>query len=630
MGVMSEVVSWYNNQALGGAFLGPPKHNLMATNTPTDIRNIAIIAHVDHGKTTLVDGMLKQTHTFRENEAEMNQTTILDSNDQERERGITILSKNTAVFYNGIKINIIDTPGHADFGGEVERVMNMADAALLIVDAAEGPLPQTRFVLKKALEAGLKVILVINKVDKKDARAQEVLAETEELFLRLATTDEHLSFPVIYAVGREGKAGLTADKMSDDLTPLFEMILKEVPNAVTDTESPVQMVISTLDYDAHLGKIGVGRIKRGKLVVGKSVALVTPEASLGTFRVEKLYTSHGIKREEVSEAIAGDIAAIAGVSVITIGQTITDPSKPEALPQISVEEPTLRVTIGPNTSPFAGRDGKFVTGRQIGERLMKEKEINLGLRITANDGGTYTVVGRGELHLAVLIENMRREGYELQVSKPEVVLKEGMEPYEEVTIDVPDEYVGSVNTEMGRRRAQMTDMASDGRGNTRIMFEISQRNLMGARNILLTATKGTVLFNTISLGYRAMGQANEQLRNGVMISFDNGKASNYALDNAQERGTLFVEAADEVYEGMIVGLNSRDQDMEISVTKDKALTNMRAANKDTKSTVSPAIRMSIEQALDFLEDDELLEVTPHNLRLRKKYLTVTERKRHKR
>lgn len=602
----------------------------MATQTPTDIRNIAIIAHVDHGKTTLVDGMLKQTHTFRDNEAEMTQTTILDSNDQERERGITILAKNTAVFYKDVKINIIDTPGHADFGGEVERVMNMADAALLIVDAAEGPLPQTRFVLKKALEAGLKVILVVNKIDKKDARASEVLSETEELFLKLATSDDHLTFPVIYAVGREGKAGMTPDTMADDLTPLFELILKEVPNAVKNVEEPVQMVISTLDYDNHLGKIGVGRILRGKLQVGKSVALITPTENLGNFRIEKLYTSHGIKREEVDEAIAGDIAAIAGVSKITIGQTITDPSKPEALPQIEVEEPTLRVTIGPNTSPFAGRDGKFVTGRQIGERLMKEKEINLGLRISANDGGTYTVVGRGELHLAVLIENMRRENYELQVSKPEVVLKDKMEPYEEVTIDVPDEYVGPVNTEMGRRRAQMVDMAADGRGNTRVMFEISQRNLMGARNILLTQTKGTVLFNTISLGYRDMGQANEQLRNGVMISFDTGKSSNYALDNAQERGTLFIEAGEEVYEGMIVGLNSRDQDMEISVTKDKALTNMRAANKDTKASVSPAIRMSIEQALDFLEDDELLEATPNNLRLRKKYLTVTERKRHNR
>jgi GTP-binding protein len=593
-----------------------------------DIRNIAIIAHVDHGKTTLVDGMLKQTHTFRENEAEMNQTTILDSNDQERERGITILAKNTAVEYKGVKINIVDTPGHADFGGEVERVMNMADAALLIVDAAEGPLPQTKFVLKKALEAGLKVILVVNKIDKKDARPEEVLHETEELFLKLASTDEQLNFPVIFAVGREGKAGLKPDQMASDLTPLFDLILQEVPNAVTDLESPLQMVISTLDYDTHLGKIGVGRILRGKITKGKTVTLLTPEQKFGNFRIEKLYTSVGIKRIEVEEAVCGDIAAIAGIPDITIGQTITDPSTPEALPQIKVEDPTLKVTIGANTSPFAGREGKFVTGRQVGERLLKEKETNLGLRIYPADNGAFTVIGRGELHLAVLIENMRRQGYELQVSKPEVVLKEGMEPYEEVTIDVPDEFVGAVNMEMGRRRAQMLDMVSD-RGNTRLVFEISQRNLMGARNLLLSASKGTVLFNTISLGYKPAGNETEKIRNGVIISFDAGKVSNYALDNAQDRGTMFVGAGEDVYEGMIVGLNSRDQDMEISATKDKHLTNTRSANKDMKVMVTPPVKMSIEQALDFLEDDELLEVTPVNLRLRKKFLTQAERKRNK-
>ncbi len=593
-----------------------------------DIRNIAIIAHVDHGKTTLVDGLLKQTHTFRENEAEMNQTTILDSNDQERERGITILAKNTAVVYNGVKINIVDTPGHADFGGEVERVMNMADAALLIVDAAEGPLPQTKFVLKKALETGLKVILVINKIDKKDARPEEVLHETEELFLKLASTDEQLNFPVIYAIGREGRAGLKPDQMANDLSPLFDLILKEVPNASTDLESPVQMVVSTLDYDNHLGKIGIGRIKRGKLTVGKTVTVLTPNNKIGSFRIEKLFTSQGIKRIDVQEAVCGDIAAIAGISEIEIGQTIADPSNPEALPQITIEEPTLKVTIGPNTSPFAGKDGKFVTSRQVGERLEKEKEINLGLRIYPNDGGSYTVIGRGELHLAVLIENMRRQDYELQVSKPEVVLKDGMEPYEEVTVDVPDEYVGAVNMEMGKRRAQMTDMSSD-RGNTRVVFEISQRNLMGARNLLLTATKGTVLFNTMSLGYKPVGPENPKLRNGVMISFDNGKVSNYALNTAQERGVLFVEAGEEVYEGQIVGLNSREQDMEISVTKDKHLTNTRAANKDMKVSITPSVKMSIEQSLDFLEDDELLEITPHFLRLRKKFLTPGERKRNK-
>ncbi|MEK7155202.1 MAG: GTP-binding protein, partial [Patescibacteria group bacterium] len=379
---------------------------------------------MDHGKTTLVDGMLKQTHTFRANEAEMTQTTILDSNELEREKGITILSKNTSVFYKDVKINIIDTPGHADFGGEVERVLNMADAALLIVDAAEGPLPQTRFVLKKALEAGLKIIVVINKIDRKDARPAEVLNQTEELFLKLATHNDHLDFPVIYAIGREGRAGEKIDELAADLAPLFELILREVPNAVKNTEEPMQMLISTLDYDNHLGKIGIGRVRRGTIRIGQNVAQVTPEKKLGTFRIEKLFTSHGIKREEVKEAPAGDIVGIAGVSNIEIGQTITDPSNPEALAQTVIEEPTLKVTVGPNTSPFAGREGKFVTGRQVGERLGREKEINLGLRISEGEGGAYTVIGRGELHLAVLLETMRREGYEIQVSKPEVILKD--------------------------------------------------------------------------------------------------------------------------------------------------------------------------------------------------------------
>ena len=592
---------------------------------PTDIRNIAIIAHVDHGKTTLVDGMLKQTHTFRDNEAEMNQTTILDSTDLERERGITILAKNTAVFYKNVKINIIDTPGHADFGGEVERVLNMADAALLVVDAAEGPLPQTKFVLKKALETGLKIILVINKIDKKDARPTEVLQETEELFLKLATHESHLNFPVIYAIGREGRAGLTPETLAADLTPLFELILKEVPNAVKDTDLPVQMSISTLDYDNHVGKIGIGRIKRGTLKFGQTVAQVTPQARLGTFRIEKLFTSIGIKREEAKEALAGDIVGIAGVADIEIGQTITDPSTPDALPQIQVEEPTLKITVGANTSPFAGKEGKFVTSRQVGERLLKEKETNLGLRIADVGGGSFEVVGRGELHLAVLLETMRREGYELQVSKPEVIIKDKKEPYEEVTVDVPDEFVGVVNTEMGQRRAVMSDMHADGRGNTRMVYEISQRNLMGVRNILLTATKGTVVFNTISLGFKPLGTTLDKVRNGVLVAFDKGRAMAYSLENAQVRGTLFIEPSEPIYEGMIIGLNSRENDMEINVCKDKHLTNTRAANKDMRISLTPAIKMSLEQALDFIEDDELIEITPQSIRLRKKFLTKLDR-----
>jgi len=596
----------------------------------TDIRDIAIIAHVDHGKTTLVDGMLKQTHTFRDNQAEMTQTTILDSNVLERERGITILAKNTAVFYKGVKINIIDTPGHADFGGEVERVLGMADAALLVVDAAEGPLPQTKFVLKKALELGLKVILVINKIDKKDARAVEVLNEMEELFLKTATDEKHLNFPIIYAVGREGQAGDTPETLASDLTPLFEMILREVPNAVVDIDKPLQLQISTLDYDNHLGKIGIGRIKRGTLNLGQSVVAVTPEKKFGQFRIEKLYTSEGIERKEIEVAHSGDIVAIAGVPDIEIGQTLCDPSAPEALPLISVTEPTLRITIGANTSPMAGRDGKFVTSRQVGERLMKERETNLGLRISDSDGGNYVVAGRGELHLAVLLENMRREDYEVQVSKPEVIMKDGMEPFEEVFIDIPDQYLGAVNMEMGKRKAMMTDMHSDGQGNTKLTFEISQRNLMGTRNILLTASKGTVLFNTTPLGYRPMGAGLDQIRNGVLVSNDTGKAMAFSLENAEERGLLFVEPSEEVYEGMIIGLNSREGDMEINVCKDKAKTNMRSANKDMKISLTPAVKMSIEQALDFIEDDELLEITPHYLRLRKRFLSKTDRIRQNR
>lgn len=595
----------------------------------SDIRNIAIIAHVDHGKTTLVDGMLKQTHTFRDNEAEMNQTTIMDSNAQERERGITILAKNTAVFYKDVKINIIDTPGHADFGGEVERVLGMADVALLIVDAAEGPLPQTKFVLKKALGLGMKVILVINKIDKRDARPLEVLAETEELFLKLATHDDHLNFPVIYAVGREGKAGLTPTTMAPDLSPLFEMILREVPNSVTKNDDILKLQIANLDYDTHLGKIGIGRIRQGQIKAGQMVSLLSPDKKYGTFKVEKLYTSHGVKREEVNEAPCGDIVALSGIEDLQIGLTLSDPAadSSQALPLINIDEPTLKVTIGSNTSPLAGKEGKFVTSRQVGERLLKEKQTNLGLRIYPADGGAFTVVGRGELHLAVLMENMRREGYEIQVSKPEVIIKNDEEPFEEVTIDVSDEYVGAVTTEMGKRKAVMIDMAADGKGSTRLMFEISQRNMMGARNILLTNSKGTVLFNSISLGYRPIGTTMDKLRNGVLVSFDTGKSMAYSLENAQDRGLLFIGPGVDVYEGMIVGLNTRDQDMDLNVTKGQAKTNVRSANKELKISLTSPMIMSIEQALDFIEDDELIEITPHNIRLRKKFLNKAERVR---
>lgn len=596
----------------------------------SDIRNIAIIAHVDHGKTTLVDGMLKQTHTFRDNQAEMQQTTILDSNDLERERGITILAKNTAVAYHDTKINIIDTPGHADFGGEVERVLNMADGALLVVDAAEGPLPQTKFVLQKALQAHLKVILVINKVDKKDARPEEVLQETEELFLKLATNDGHLDFPVVYAIGRDGRAGLTLDTIADDLSPLFETILKYIPNSVKDDQKPFQMLVSTLDFDAHVGKLGIGRITQGTLKKGQRVMSLTPDKNLGTHTIEKIYTNRGIDREEITEATPGDIITIAGISDITIGLTLTDPSNPVALPIITVEEPTIKLSMGPNTSPFAGKEGKFVTSRQIGERLMREKETNLGMRFTDLGGGEFEVAGRGELHLAVLIENMRREGYELQVSRPQVIMKDTTEPFDEVTVDVPDEHVGVVTTEMGKRRGLMQDMAADGKGNTRITYTISQRNMIGVRNLLLTATKGTAIFHTIFAGYLPIGPVAEDVRAGVLVALDMGKALAYSLENAQERGITFIDPGEEVYEGMIIGLGTRDSDVELNVCKGKHLTNMRSSGADIKIALTPALRMSLEQALDFIQDDELLEVTPVSIRLRKRYLDKTERLKNQR
>jgi len=600
-----------------------------------DIRDIAIIAHVDHGKTTLVDGMLKQTHTFRDNQAEMQQTTILDSNDLERERGITILAKNTSVSYNGVKINIVDTPGHADFGGEVERVLNMADAALLIVDAAEGPLPQTKFVLQKALQAGLKIILVINKIDKKDARPAETLQETEELFLKLATTNKHLEFPVVYAIGRDGKAwkNLPSREEMDkpgDLAPLFETILETVSNGVVKLDQPLQMLISTIDYDTHLGKLAVGRIRAGVLKIGQRIVLSTPTGNFGNFSIAKLYINVGITRVAVNEAGSGEIVAIAGINEFKIGQTVTDPSAPTPLPEITIDEPTLKLTIGANTSPMAGREGKFVTSRQIGQRLDKEAEINLGMRFTDLGGGIYEVIGRGELHLAILLETLRREGFEMQVSRPMVILKDKKEPYEEIYIEVPDEYVGVITSEMGRRRGEMRDMGTDHRGSTLFTYLISQRNMIGVRNNLLTQTKGTVVLNSSFMGYQELGLVAENVRNGVLVALDAGKVLAYSLENAQQRGITFVEPGEEVYAGMIVGLGTRDQDVELNMCKGKHLTNTRAASADIRTILTPATKMSLEQALDFIGDDELLELTPNNIRVRKKYLTKLDRVRNAR
>ncbi len=623
-----------------------------------DIRNIAIIAHVDHGKTTLVDWMLKQTHTFRDNQSEMQQTTILDSNDLEREKGITILAKTTSVWYPSpvpgqppTKINIIDTPGHADFAGEVERVLGMADGAILLVDAAEGPLPQTKFVLKKAIELKLKIMVIINKIDKPHADVAGTKNQIEELFLNHTDDLEYLDFPTLYAIGLHGVAwsslpdaatisqvstqGAGEDVKAKGLQPLFDKIMSFFPSARGDSAGPFQMLISTLEADAYLGKLCNGRITRGSLKVGDRVTCVnTDGTAVGSYRVEKLFTAQGIERLAVEEASSGDIVSIAGIKELTIGQTLCSPDKLEPLASPSITEPTLKITIGPNTSPSAGREGKYLTSRQIHERLMREKETNLGLRINEQqDNIGFEVSGRGELHLSVLIETMRREGFELEVSKPKVIYKEvdgqKQEPWSEVTVDIPDEFAGVVTTEFSRRRGNLTHMSANGRGETRQIFEISDHNLLGVRSALMTDTRGTLQMNVLSLGYRSLGVHFDSMRSGVLIASEPGAAATYGLDNAQQRGKLFVGAGDQVYMGMVVGLNSRDQDMEINVCKVKQSTNFRAASKDMAVQLIPPVRFSLEQSLDFLADDELLEVVPSTLRLRKKYLSESERTKHK-
>ncbi|MBP9719049.1 MAG: translational GTPase TypA [Candidatus Levybacteria bacterium] len=601
-----------------------------------EMRNIAIIAHVDHGKTTLVDAMLKQTHTFRDNQKEMDESLIMDSNDLEKEKGITILSKNTSVFYHDTKINIIDTPGHADFGGEVERVMNMASGAILLVDAVEGPLPQTKFVLKKAIEQKLKVILIINKIDKRDARVAEVINEVENLFLELADSDDALHFTILYAVGRDGKAFLTlpenySSEMPGDLTPLFDTLLKEVPNSAIHDDKPFQMLISTLDYDNHVGKLCIGKVSNGILEKGQMVTLVDDQKSLGTYRVQKLYTSIGLGRTEVEKVTSGDIIAIAGIPQLTIGQTVTDPTNPISLPTITLEDPTIKVTIGPNTSPFLGREGKYCSSNQIKDRLSKEREINLGLKIEQDEKtSNFVVAGRGELHLSVLIETMRREGFEMEVSKPQVLYKtiDGVlsEPYEEVTIDVDSEFIGAITEEMSKRKAELQSMTSERNNSTRFIYKISSQNLLGARNILLTKTKGTVIINTYSLGYFPKTGKMESIRNGVLISSETGTTLGFGLANAQERGNLFVGPGVPVYEGMIVGISSRENDIEINVCRAKQLTNNRSSGEGVAIHLVPPALMSLEQALDFINDDELLEVTPQNIRMRKRYLSLSQRR----
>ncbi len=602
-----------------------------------DIRNIAVIAHVDHGKTTLVDAMLKQTHSFRDNQAEMNMDRIMDSNDLEREKGITILSKNTSVFYKDTKINVIDTPGHADFGGEVERVLNMADGVLLIVDAAEGPLSQTKFVLKRALDYKLKVILVINKIDRKDQRVKDVVADTENLFLSLADDPELLDFPIIYAIGRDGKTFLEMPESMDipgDMTPLFETILKYIPNAEKDEEKPFQMLVSAFEKNEYLGRLALGKINQGIVKKGDFISLVKPDQKvIGNFKVEKMYVNEGINKVDVTSASAGEVVYLSGISAIEIGQTLTAPSYQVALPTIEVAEPTLKASFGPNTSIFARDESRFLTSRELKERLREEVEANLGLKIEddTNDSIRMLVSGRGELHLAILIEKLRREGYAMEVGKPEVIYKtiDGKihEPFNELIIITPDEYVGTVTSELGKRKAEMLDMQTDEKFGTRMTYKISERNALGLRSALMTETKGMVSLNFLFLGYEPKMEENKKERNGVLIAFESGKALSFGLDLAQKRGVTFIAPTEMVYEGQIVGLRPMIGDLELNICKGKQLTNMRSAGNDDGIVLAPPVKYSIEESLDFINNDEFIDITPKTIRLRKKLLSKLDRVR---
>ncbi len=602
------------------------------------IRNVAIIAHVDHGKTTLVDALLKQSNTFRDNQAEMNQTLIMDSGDQEHERGITITAKQTSVHYNGYKINIIDTPGHADFSGEVERTLNMADGVLLIVDAQEGPMPQTKFVLKKALDLKLKPVVIINKIDKPAARIEEVKDEISDLFLELATDESQLNYPIYYAVARDGKAGKTTD-LDENLHVIFDSIINDMPSPKIDADESkgLQLLVASLAADNYLGKYAIGKIHRGKIKHGQSVKVMKttfengePKVTSENAKIDRLYVYRGLGKEEVQEAFAGDIVAVTGIADANIGDTIATGDTPEALPTIELEPPTLSIYIGPNTSPLKGKEGEFTTSRQISDRLHKELETNIALKI-AQDGLGYKVSGRGELHLSVLIETMRREGYELEAGRPEVVYKEidgkKCEPFEDLTIEVSPEYVGAVSQELGIRKAELISQELTSTGATRFTYEISTAALIGLRNQLMTATKGTVLMSSIPKGYREIESKYKPERNGVLISFESGTSTAYALDMAQARGILFIPPQVPVYQGMIVGLSNKKDDIDLNVCREKQLTNMRTHASDGAIQLTPYTNLSLEQCLDFLLDDELLEVTPKSLRLRKRQLDPIKRKR---
>ena len=604
----------------------------MSVQLRDDVRNIAIIAHVDHGKTTLVDELLKQSGIFRSNEHV--EERAMDSNDLERERGITILAKNTAIDYKGKRINILDTPGHADFGGEVERIMKMVDGVLLVVDAYEGTMPQTRFVLKKALEQNLKPIVVVNKIDKPSARPEEGVDEVIDLFIELGANDEQLEFPVVYASAINGTASLESDPSAqeENMQCLYETVIDYVPAPKDNRDEPLQFQVALLDYNDYVGRIGIGRVFRGSMKVGESVSLMKLDGSVKNFRVTKIFGYFGLKREEIQEAYAGDIVAVSGMDDINVGETVCPTDHQEALPVLHIDEPTLQMTFLVNNSPFAGKEGKFVTARKLEDRLMQQLETDVSLRVEPNTSDSWVVSGRGELHLSILIENLRREGFELQVSKPEVIIRniDGVdcEPVERVQVDVPDESVGAVIESLGQRKGDMVDMQADGNGQTRLIFNVPARGLIGYSTEFMSMTKGYGIINHTFDSYQPMqkGRVGGR-RNGVLVALENGQATAYSISSLEDRGTVFIEPGTDVYGGMIVGENSRENDLTVNITKAKAQTNVRSSTKDQTVTLKKARIMTLEESLEYLSDDEYLEVTPESIRLRKKELDKAAREK---
>lgn len=600
-------------------------------NVRQDLRNIAIIAHVDHGKTTLVDQMLHYSGTFRDNEHVDDRA--MDSNDLEKERGITILAKNTAISYNDTHINILDTPGHADFGGEVERIMKMVDGVLLVVDAYEGCMPQTRFVLKKALEQKLTPVVVLNKIDRPNARPEEVVDEVLDLFIELGADEDQLEFPVVYASALQGTSGVEPEDQQETMDPIFTTIMDNIPAPVDNSDEGLQFQITLLDYNEYVGRIGVGRVFRGSIAVGQPVSLMKKDGSVQNFRISKLYGFIGLKRVEIQEAKAGDIVAVAGLEGINVGETVTSQDSPEALPIPRIDEPTLQMTFLVNNSPFAGKEGKFITARKIEERLLTQLETDVSLRVQETESpDKWVVSGRGELHLSILIENMRREGYELQISKPQVIIKEvdgvKCEPMERVQVDVPEDYQGTVMESLGYRKGEMLDMMNDGNGQVRLEFKVPSRGLIGYATEFMSQTRGYGILNHTFDGYEPVVEGTVGgRRRGVLVALENGKASTYGIMQLEDRGTIFVEPTTDVYAGMIVGEHNRENDLTVNITKEKHLTNIRSANKDQTNTIKGVRKMTLEEAIQYLDDDEFCEVTPENVRLRKKILNKNEREK---